>query len=229
MKKHTKKIMAGVSAAVLVLGGIGIYNLTKEEPVASVVLLDVNPSIELHVDDDAEIIKAVALNPEAEAVLEGMKLRDMDVDTGVNAIVGSLLKHGYVDELANSILLSVEDENTARGAKLKEVLTEEINSILSATSVNAAILSQQVDDSNVNQLADELEVSKGKAALVQNIVEANDTYKAKDLAELSVNELNLIVSNSKNEVKDVVSTGTASESAYIGKEKAKKLQSNMQV
>ena len=185
MKKHTKKIMAGVSAAVLVLGGIGIYNLTKEEPVASVVLLDVNPSIELHVDDDAEIIKAVALNPEAEAVLEGMKLRDMDVDTGVNAIVGSLLKHGYVDELANSILLSVEDENTARGAKLKEVLTEEINSILSATSVNAAILSQQVDNANVNQLADELEVSKGKAALVQNIVEANDTYKAKDLAEFN--------------------------------------------
>ena len=82
MKKHTKKIMAGVSAAVLVLGGIWIYNLTKEEPVASVVLLDVNPSIELHVDDDAEIIKAVALNPEAEAVLGGMKLRDMDVDTG---------------------------------------------------------------------------------------------------------------------------------------------------
>lgn len=32
----------------------------------------------------------------------------------VNAIMGSLLKHGYVDELANSILISVEDDDAAR-------------------------------------------------------------------------------------------------------------------
>ena len=221
MKKNLKKIAAGVSAAVLVLGGVGIYRLVESDPVASVVLLDVNPSIELHVDDDAEIVRTVALNAEAEEVLAGMKLRDMDVDTAVNAIVGSLLKNGYVDELANSILLSVEDENTARGAKLKQELTEEINAILSATAVNAAILSQEVKSENAAELAEALDVSKGKAELVQNIVKANDTYKADELAKLSVNELNLIVSNPKNEVKNVVSTGKASDSAYIGAEKAK--------
>ncbi len=221
MKKSTKKIVAGLSAAVLVLGAVGIYKLVENDPVASVVSLDVNPSIELHVDDDAEIVRAVAMNPEAEKVLNGMKLRDMDVDTAVNAIVGSLLKNGYVDELANSILLSVEDENTVRGARLKEKLTEEINAILSATSVNASILAQEVKAENTQEMADKLDVSKGKAALVQNIVEANDTYKADELAKLSVNELNLILSNPKNEVKDVVSTGKASDNAYIGSDKAK--------
>lgn len=221
MKNNKKKIVAVVVALAVVLAVWGIIEFLDEMDVASIVQLDVNPSIELQVDDDAEVIRAVALNQDAEKVLEGMKLRGADADTAVNAIIGSLLKHGYVDELANSILLSVEDKNEARGAKLQAELTEEINQILSATSVNAAILAQYVNDAGVDEMADELDISKGKAALIQSILEVNSTYEAKDLAKLSVNELNLVLSNPKNEVKDVVSTGSANDSAYIGRDKAK--------
>ena len=221
MKKGTKKVISAVAALAVVLGGFGAYKVLAEEKVASVVLLDINPSIELQVDDDGEVIKAVALNQDAESVLEGMKLRDLDVDTAVNAIVGSLLKQGYVDELANSILITVEDADTVRGAKLKDELTKEINAILSATSINASILAQQMDNTGLVERAEDLDISKGKATLIQSIVDANNTYKVEDLADLSVNELNLILSNPKNEVKDVVTTGKANDSAYIGKDKAK--------
>lgn len=216
-----KKSLIVALALVLGLGGLGAYKGLAKEKIASVVLLDINPSIELRVDDDGEVIRAVALNQDAESVLEGMKLRDLDVDTAVNAIVGSLLKQGYVDELANSILITVEDADAARGAKLKDELTKEINAILSATSINASILAQQMDDTGLVERAEDLEISKGKATLIQSIVDANDTYQAEDLAYLSVNELNLILSNPKNEVKDVVATGKANDSAYIGKDKAK--------
>lgn len=221
MKKNTKKIVSVVAAVALVLVGLGVYSLLSQDKVASIVLLDVNPSIELRVDDDADVIEAIALNDDAAKVLEGMKLKGTDADTAVNAIIGSLLKNGYVDELANSILLSVEDEDEVRGAKLKAELTEEINEILSATSINAAILAQYVDEAGVAEMADELDISKGKATLIQNILEVNNTYDAKDLAKLSVNELNLVLSNPKNEVQDVVSTGNANDSAYIGRDKAK--------
>lgn len=221
MKKNTKKVISAVAALAVVLGGFGTYKLLEEEKVASIVQLDINPSIELRVDDDGEVIQAVALNQDAESVLKGMKLRDLDVDTAVNAIVGSLLKQGYVDELANSILITVEDDDTVRGEKLKDELTEEINAILNATSINASILAQQMDDKGLVERADDLEISKGKATLIQSIVDANDTYKAEDLADLSVNDLNLILSNPKNEVKDVVATGNANDGDYIGKDKAK--------
>ncbi len=221
MKKSTKKVISAVAALTVVLGGFGTYKVLTEEKVASVVLLDINPSIELRVDDDGEIIQAVALNQDAQNVLEGMKLRDLDVDTAVNAIVGSLLKQGYVDELANSILITVEDDDTVRGARLKEELTKEINGILSATSINASILAQEMDDKGLVEKANDLEISKGKATLIQSIVEANNTYKAEELANLSVNDLNLILSNPKNQVKDVVATGNANDSEFIGKDKAK--------
>lgn len=221
MKRNIRKMVSTVAALVIVLGGFGVYSFLSQEKVASIVLLDVNPSIELRVDEDADVIEAIALNEDAEKVLAGMKLKGTDADTAVNAIIGSLLKNGYVDELANSILLSVEDDNTERGAKLQAELTAEINEILGATSINAAVLAQYIDDAAVEEMADEYDISKGKATLIKSILEANDTYAAKDLAKLSVNELNLILTNPKNEVKNLVSTGNASDSAYIGNDEVK--------
>jgi len=213
-----KKLLAGLGAAALLLTGIGAYGMINENQTASIVQLDVNPSIELLVDKEGDVLKTNALNSDGQKVLEGMKLKGADADTAVNAIVGSLLRHGYIDEVANSILLTVEDEDSLRGAKLKEELTEEINGILSKTNLNASILSQDMKET---QIAKEEGISKGKATLIQNIVDSNEIYKAEELADLSVNELNLILSNSKNQVKEVSSTGKAAESAYIGREKAK--------
>ena len=104
---------------------------------------------------------------------------------------------------------------------MKAELTKELDAILGSTALNASVLAQQIEDGNVEELAESLNITTGKAALVKNIADANSAYKAEDLAELSVNELNLVLSNSKNDVKNVVSTGEANDDAYIGKDKAK--------
>jgi len=222
MKNNKKKIVSVVAALALITGGIGVYNMTAAGKAVSTVLLEVNPSIEMEVDRDADVVEVNALNADAEKVLSGMKLKGMDADTAATAIIGSLLKHGYIDELANSILVSVEDADTVRGERLQAEITEEINEILGATSVNAAILAQYIEEDEADALAKQYDISNGKAALIKKITEVNNTYEMKDLAKLSVNELNLILSNPKNEVKEVVSKGTANDSAYIGREEAKK-------
>lgn len=223
MKNSKRIIIFTVAVLVVVLGCFGVYNIFAENRVASIVLLDVNPSIEIRVDKDADVIEVNALNKDAEAVLSGMRLRGEDADTAVGAIVGALLKQGYIDETTNSILLTVEDRDTVRGAKLQKELTEEINETLSATSVKASILAQHIEKGSVTDISNQYNISKGKAALIQNILEVNNTYKMEDLVNLSVNELNLILSNPKNEVKDIASTGHANESVYIGREEAKKI------
>ena len=215
---NRKRLGSLLAAAALVLTGTVGYGLWNTDKTASIVSLDVNPSIEIHVDKDGDVLKTESLNSDGEKVLEGMKLKGADADTAVNAIVGSLLRHGYIDDVANSILLTVEDEDTVRGEKLKEELTEEIHEILSATAINASILSQNMKET---KLAKTENISEGKATLVENIVDSNETYKAEELADLSVNELNLILSNSKNKVENVEATGKATDAAYIGREKAK--------
>ena len=224
-KKNTVFRYMAVAAACLVLVGAGMFGFfgTSLGRVASIVSLEINPSIELRIDKKERVLEANAMNKDAVAILEGMKLEGTDVHTATNAIIGSLLKHGYIDELANSILLSVEDEDSVRGTELQKTLSQEINAILEGAAVNAAILSQYVDGAAVEQQAEQHHISHGKAALIERILEANNTYVFEELATLSVNELNLLIENPHNEVKDVESTGEATASAYIGAEEANRI------
>ena len=58
-----------------------------------------------------------------------MDLKGVDLDVAVNAIIGSMLKNGYIDELRNSVLVSVENDDAAKGAALQERLTAEIEQL----------------------------------------------------------------------------------------------------
>ncbi len=210
-------------AAMLVLivaASFALGRFTAGGSVASIVSLDVNPSIELRLDDKAIVLGATAMNPDAQEVLEGIPLEGAHVNTAVSAVIGSLLSHGYIDELANSILISVEDSDAARGERLSAEITQDINETLAAASVNASILSQYISGAEVDSLSQEYGISHGKAALINEILEANPTYSFAELSALSVNDLNLILSNPKNSVDGVTSTGSASSGAYIGTEAA---------
>ena len=132
-KPRKKAAMAWLAAACLALvvvgGGAGVQYY-QANAVASVISLDVNPSVELDVNRQEKVVSAVPLNADANEILDGMDLKGADLNVAVNAIMGSLLKHGYVDELANSILISVEDDDAARGAALEQKLTTEIGQVL---------------------------------------------------------------------------------------------------
>lgn len=222
-KKNSLPKILAIAAAFAVVIGIGAFGSFNQatKRIVSTVAFDVNPSVELKLNKKEEVVSVDALNEDGTKILEGMKLEGTDVRTATNAIVGSLLKNGYIDELANSILLTVEDIDPAHGEKLQTELESEINAILSGASVNAAILSQYVSGDEVDDVSKKYQISHGKAALIKQIMAANSTYQIEELAVLSVNELNLILSNSKNNVTGIHATGSASDGAYIGADSAK--------
>lgn len=224
-KKNNWKRYASMAAMLVIMVGIGIFGSVQYnmKHVVSVVQLDVNPSVEMRINKKEEVISAEGLNADGQEILSGMKLEGLDIYTATNAIIGSLLKHGYIDELSNSILLSVEDEDSERGSLLQEGLMGEIDAILRSASLNASILSQYVDGNAVDDVSQEYGISHGKAALIEHILDSNQKYTFEELSKLSVNELNLIVSNSKNQVQDVQTSGEAAKTAYIGEEKANQI------
>ena len=220
-KRHYAPWLAAACLVLVLAGAFGLYSRQNTASVASIVSLDVNPSIEMKLNKDARVVSVTALNQDAVAILDGMDLKGADVNVAVNALVGSLLKHGYVDELANSILVTVEDSDSARGAALQQTLSQEINDILSAASVNAAVLSQTVSaDSTLQAKADQYGISLGKATLIQSLVDQSTHLTFEELVGLTVNELNLLASNPTTTLTSVSSTGSASDGAYIGTEAA---------
>ena len=108
----------------------------------SIVALDVNPSIELKINKEEEVISAEALNGDAGTILDGMDLKGTKLNVAINALIGSMVKNGYLSDLANSVLVSVENEDREKGAALQQRLTAEIDSILQQNMLEGAVLSQ---------------------------------------------------------------------------------------
>lgn len=241
--KKKKKRWAPLAAAaclalVLVGGGGGYYYYSANNAVASLVSLDVNPSIQLEVNKNEKVLSATPMNDDGAEILDGMDLKGTQADVAMYAIIGSLLQHGYVDELANSILITVEDDDQARGEKLQQELTAQADAALANAQVNGAVLAQTLQNSEeLTQKAQEYGISTGKAALIQAIVAgSNNTKTFEDLVGLSINELNLLYTaqaplegqTSGNEQNSgaanaapITTSGSASQSAYIGLEAAK--------
>lgn len=177
--------------ALLLIGGSGAGIWYQQaNAVASVVSLDVNPSIQLSVNKSEKVLSAVPLNAEAEEILTDLPLEGTDLNVAVNAIVGSLLRHGYLESISSAILISVEDSDANRAARLQQSLSTEVGSALQNAQSGAAVLSQTVaQNADVEILAQENSISVGKASLIQTIQSYNSQLTFDQLAALSVEEL----------------------------------------
>ena len=239
-KRRWAPLAAAACLALVVAAGGGGWYL-QNNTVASVVSLDVNPSVTLNVNAKETVLSAVPVNEDGGDILAGMDLTGVQLDVAMNAIVGALLTNGYVDELANSILITVEDDDAGRGARLQQELTDQADAILANTSVNGAILSQTIQNSQqLQELSDTYGITTGKAALIQTIVDnGNSLHTFEELVGLSINDLNLLYtsltsapaepstgggtpgSGTAETAPAIQSSGQASDSAYIGVEAAK--------
>ena len=194
-KKTTKRRWTSLIAAclaVMLLGGGLFYQ--QVNAVASVVSLDVNPSIELKVNRSEKVLVCTPLNEDAKAILadmgSGADLKGAKLDVAVNAIVGSLVRNGYLDSISSAIMISVEDKDTARAEKLQRELTSAVDGVLQTSEAKAAVLTQTLtQDAGLTQQARENSISTGKAALVNRVLALNATLKFDALAKLSVEEL----------------------------------------
>ena len=179
--------------AVMLLGGGGVF-YQRANAVASVVSLDVNPSIELKVSRNEKVLACVPLNEDAKAILadmsNGADLKGAKLDVAVNAIVGSLVRNGYLDSISSTIMISVEDKDAARAEKLQRELTSAVDGVLQTSEAKAAVLTQTLtQDATREQQARENNISTGKAALVNRVLAINPSLKFDALAKLSVEEL----------------------------------------
>lgn len=184
IRRRWVSLTAAAMLAVLVGLGAGIQGWRSGQTVASVVSLDVNPSIQLQVNRKERVLSAEPLNADAWTILKDMELEGTRLNVAVNAIVGSLLQNGYLAEAGSAILISVEDSDAQRAGRLEA----ELNQTVSAAVEKAVVLSQ-VLTYDAGQTPGTAGVSAGKAALVQSIQALNGSLVFEDLAALSVEEL----------------------------------------
>jgi len=217
-----RKIATVAAVLVLLIGGMmGFNSYSVAKTIDSTISLDVHPSIEINTNAKDRVLSVNALNEDAKTVIDDMDFEGADLDVTINALIGSLLRHGYIDEYKNSILLSVDNQDKNKGEAMRQRLLEEINGILQQDGIEGALLSRVSDDDDVlEELAEKYGISEAKAALIQDIISGKSWYSFEDLAGLTINELNLIAESPAVELSHVIAEGSASDKAYIGAEKA---------
>ena len=218
--------LAGIAACLcLLIGGGAVFrNYQINRIVDATVSLDVNPSVEIQVNQKERVLKVIPLNQDGKIIIGDMDFSGSDVNVAVNAMIGSMLQNGYLNELANSILISVDSQDLAKGAALQERLTAEVNKLLQTDTFNGAVLSQTVSKNDeLQKLAEKYDITMGKAQLIQDVLSESSLHTFDELAHLSINELNLLLHTNPTATIQVETVGTASDKAYIGEAKAKEI------
>ena len=215
-------IAAAACLCLLLGGGFGLKSYRVNHMVDATVSLDVNPSVELQVNQKERVLNVKALNEDGRIIVGDMDLSGSSLDVAVNALIGSMLQNGYLNELANSILISVDNDDPVRGADLQARLSAEVDRLLQTDSFSASVLSQTVvRSSELQQMAEQYGITLGKAQLIQDILSRSTLHTFDELAPLSINELNLLLGKETAAATQVTVVGTASEKGYIGEAKAK--------
>lgn len=209
--------LAVAAALAVVCCVFGLTSWRGANAVASVVSLDVNPSIQLQVSKNEKVLSAEALNEDARVILDGMDLKGTQLKVAVNAIVGSLLQNGYLDRLSSAILISVEDDDAQRAARLESDLTAEVGTALENASAGAAILSQILSmDTGLESQAQSSSISVGKAAMIRDIQALNSQLDFGALSALSVEELKQLRETGAPDMPIGTSAAAAAAMKYAG-------------
>lgn len=211
---------ACAAALVLFIGGSTFFDKSQDD-VFAVVNLDVNPSVELLINKDREIIEAKALNEDGTAILDDMDLAGTDVKVACNALIGSMVKKGYLSEMSNSVLVSVRSEDAAGGQEIEHMISSDLNECIGDTQITGAVMGQYVDgDQELEAFAEKNGISQGKAWLIKSLLATDSKHMTEEsLLRLSTQEL-ILLGQERNVVTDDL-YGNADTSKYISEEDAK--------
>lgn len=177
---------AAACICVIFMGGGTFHYHMENKRVESVIGIDVNPSIEISINRKARVLEARALNAEALVIMEDMDLEGVDLNVAVNAVIGSMVTHGYLNDLDNAILVTVSNDSVRKARELRSSVVEDIEQTLKENQLKAVVYDQQViEDEEMEDLAQQYHISYGKAYFLKELIDQNPDLDMEDMDELS--------------------------------------------
>jgi hypothetical protein len=170
---------------VIFLGWFQIDRVTD-----ATIYLDVNPSVTLDINRIGKVVSTSADNEDGVVILDNMDLRGTDVDVAMNALLGSMVKHGYLSQMQNTLLISVNGKNEARTTALQQRLAFNAGQTLQTLLGKGIVLGQNVDpDDDAEDLAEQYGITPGKAALILRLLKDQSSWSIQELAAMPMTDL----------------------------------------
>ena len=210
---------------IFVLGAFTGYLIPQKQTILereSTVYIDVNPSIEISLSSNETVLECIPINEDAKKILGDMKFNGVNLDTAINAIIGSMYVNGYLTVDENSILISVDSSTKEKRDELISSITTDINKVFENCDIDCNIIAQAViAEGDIKERAKNNGVSVGKMELIDKLISSYEEFtegNVVDLSKMSINELNHIFTNkpeNEDEKPNEVVTGTVN--GYVDK------------
>ena len=202
------KGFVGVAAAACVLFAVGVVGVPyygNNYVPDSHVDIDVNPGVEIVTNKKNKVLQVQSTNQDGAAVIDGMNLKNTELKVAVNALIGSMVQKGYIQNDNTGILVTVRNDNEDKANKVKAEVLNDINTALSTNSVQATVINQTVKTTvDAKKFAAENNISIGKAVFVLNLAAKDTSLDAKELAKMKVSEIASLVVQKGIDIRDIV-------------------------
>lgn len=209
MKKNIfSKGFIGAATVACVLLGAGIFGIPyygNNFVPDSHVDIDVNPGVEIVTNKNNKVIEILSTNNDGKTVIDGMNLKNSELKVAVNALIGSMVQKGYIENDNTGILVTVRNNNQDRADKVKAEVLDDINFALHKNDVQAAVINQTLKNTkNADKFARENNVSIGKSVFVLNLAAKDSTLDARELAKMRVSDIADLVVKKGIDIRDIV-------------------------
>ena len=202
------KGFVGVAAAACVLFAVGVVGVPyygNNYVPDSHVDIDVNPGVEIVTNKKNKVLEVQSTNQDGADVIDGMDLKNTELKVAVNALIGSMVQKGYIQNDNTGILVTVRNDNEDKANKVKAEVLNDINTALSTNSVQATVINQTVKTTvDAKKFAAENNISIGKAVFVLNLAAKDTSLDAKELAKMKVSEIASLVVQKGIDIGDIV-------------------------
>lgn len=154
------------------------------------VTLDINPSIELAVDEDDIVVDAVTLNEDADIAYSDLNLTGKTIEDATENIVDAAIDLGYITEISdtNAVNVTSYTENDTRRENLNKKIVQNLNNHFELRKLYVLVLENGLDD-ELKAKATTYGIPYGKMLLVYRAMQLDNTLVESDLVTLSIKDI----------------------------------------
>ncbi len=185
--------LAAAACLGIVLAGGGYYYEFRQ--IVTVVGLDVNPSIEFSLNRRDRVVESRAVNEDGQAVISKQEVKGRKLEEAVDSVITRMADEGYLKknkEQKSTVLVTVASKKKEdKKEKLRQTISSNVEISLASNEIEAVVYEQTVtaDEAarqEVLEIAEEYQISQGKASFIQSLVEENESVSIEDVPQLAM-------------------------------------------
>lgn len=177
-----KKVLILIIVILLIIGCGCYFIFFNEEKPASIITLDINPSVEIHLNEEDVVIKVKALNSDAKEFISD-ELVGKDYNYAITNIIDKVVEVKKLKDDRIGVILNVN------GKINKTEVIDKINNYSQENNLDIPLYVVDTITKEDQELARKLNISEGKANYLNAIQKEHTDINVEELKTRDVNEL----------------------------------------